>query len=681
MNIQVQRKSEDLGSNPVRSFYLGELKRYQQADDKQPSSLVDDLENHPSGTINEKLREVVVTFSSDSEVDYYGDLEILSHEEGAVDLSYCRGEFPVLWNHGRETQIGITLRAIVKDGRGKAVLKFADNEYWNGVRDGIYRHISVSYEITEDPKIIKPQNDGDKWRIYVTKWRVLEISLVSMPRDDQSTGIGRGYNIDDLKNKEIKMANKVSDGHANENQAATQKNNNESAKRSAIEAGKNLDYERIKEISDMASQHGRSDLIPKYINERGLTVKDLMSEMLSDVKKGSGQAQEKSFGRSEPVISEKAGESIGLNDKERAAFSFANAIKCTVLGTRRGYELEYDVLEEMRAKDSKATQSTVIIPLEVMRAKRDIDGMMAGSAGYGAEYVETSVDSKSFIDVLREGSILDKLGADLRNGLHGNFSIPGAGNDVVAGFFGETEEIKDPTKLGTYEVTLTPKRIGALTYFSTTLLDQSSINIESYVRKSLAWSVSKVLDRAAIFGEGRKAGDGQTVLEPVGVLKRLQNFDEAEGRTEEEKRIITPQKGKLVDYSDIVELESRIASQNADLGKLTYVTSTRGRGFLKSVAELEQSGKRIWTESSRRGFGEVNGYSAMATNMWGVDEKSTLIIFGNWEDVVIGTWGHLRLDLEKVSKRDSIEAVCNLHGDAAIKRAESFAVMKAPIQL
>ena len=579
---------------------------------------------------------------------------------------------------------------MIQDGKGKAVLRFADNEYWKNVKDGIFRNISITYDYLETPKIIKPQRDGDKWKIYVTKWRLLEVSVVSMPRDDLSTGIGRSY-INDLKNKENDMAKKVTgNGHAtNENEAASQENkqanqndstsNQGSSQRSVVSEGRNFDYERIREISDMAAQHGRTDLIPKYINERSLSVKDLANEMLSDVRRGRGQGQASYYNSNEPQISENSGESIGINERESRQFSFANAIKSTILDTREGFELEYDVMKEMRQKEN-APRSSIIIPLEVMQAKRDFEGMSSGESGHGSDYIQTTVDTKSFIDVLREKTILDKLGADMRTGLKGNVVLPGAGNDVVASFLGETEEIKDPTKLETYGIPLSPKRIAALTYYSRTILDQSSINIESSVRDQLARAVARTLDRAAIFGEGRADANGK-LLEPIGLLKKLKDYDNVAGRDAEDKRFIVAPKGKLVDYNNIIELETRIATENADIGKLTYVTSTRGRGFLKSIAELEQSGKRVWTESRQRGWGEINGYNGMATTMWGEEDKKTLIIFGNWADVVIGTWGSLRLDLEEIAKKDSIEAVVNLKGDTAIKRPVSFAAMYAPIRL
>jgi phage head maturation protease len=109
-----------------------------------------------------------------------------------MDLSRLNDGAPWLWNHERNTVLGVVEKAWLGDDRRLySTVKWSPNttergteEYKrrNDIEAGITRNVSFAYEIRE----IEERGDG----FYVTSWPVLEVSSVSVPAD-QTVGLGR----------------------------------------------------------------------------------------------------------------------------------------------------------------------------------------------------------------------------------------------------------------------------------------------------------------------------------------------------------------------------------------------------------------------------------------------------------------------------------------------------------
>ena len=81
----------------------------------------------------------------------------------------------------------------------------------------------------------------------------------------------------------------------------------------------------------------------------------------------------------------------------------------------------------------------------------------------------------------------------------------------------------------------------------------------------------------------------------------------------------------------------------------------------------------------------LNGYNAeVSTNVPSDLDKGTstgvchAMIFGNWEDLLIGQWGGLDLVVDPYTKAKNaqIELVVNSWWDIAVRHPESFAAMQ-----
>ena len=133
----------------------------------------------------------------------------------------------------------------------------------------------------------------------------------------------------------------------------------------------------------------------------------------------------------------------------------------------------------------------------------------------------------------------------------------------------------------------------------------------------------------------------------------------------------------LDDYS-IPQLETEVADGNADLGNLGYVMSAKGRGIMKQVDEGTDTGFRLWSKENT-----VNGYSAFATNQIPNDLTSgsstglSAVIFGNWNDLIIGMWGALDILVDPYtgSTSGTVRVVALQDLDVQLRHVESFAAI------
>ncbi len=104
--------------------------------------------------------------------------------------------------------------------------------------------------------------------------------------------------------------------------------------------------------------------------------------------------------------------------------------------------------------------------------------------------------------------------------------------------------------------------------------------------------------------------------------------------------------GAALTYGHIVDLESTVSNANADNGSLAYLTNSKVRGHAKKTVKFGSGTEAmIWEDGDR-----LNGYPALVSN--NVPSNLTkgtavgtasAVIFGNWQDLLIGLWGAMDL--------------------------------------
>ena len=146
----------------------------------------------------ENTRKFLLTFSSEEPYERWFGVEILSHQEGAIDLSRLNGIGVVLFNHDKNKVLGKILRAWVENERGYAEIEFDNDEFAEVIRQkvvgGTLKGVSVGYIVMawEEVKGGATSSDGKhKGPCSVAvSWMPTEISIVSVPADS-TVGVGR----------------------------------------------------------------------------------------------------------------------------------------------------------------------------------------------------------------------------------------------------------------------------------------------------------------------------------------------------------------------------------------------------------------------------------------------------------------------------------------------------------
>lgn len=143
-------------------------------------------------------RKFILSFSSEEPYERWWGVEILSHAEGAVDLTRLNSIGCVLYNHDRDRVLGKVLRAWIENDRGNAEIEFDDDAesevIYQKVKNATLKGVSVGYRVNnwEEVAANKKSVDGKFTGPcdIATRWEPFEISIVSVPADP-TVGVGR----------------------------------------------------------------------------------------------------------------------------------------------------------------------------------------------------------------------------------------------------------------------------------------------------------------------------------------------------------------------------------------------------------------------------------------------------------------------------------------------------------
>lgn len=567
-----------------------------------------------SGAIDEETRRVKIAVSSEAPVERNFGKEILDHTEKSVDLSFAKsGRMPLLLDHDPKQQIGVvedvTLDASARVLR--ATVRFSRNglgkEVFDDVTDGIRANISVGYAVNK-----MEREDADSYR--VNSWRVMEVSVVSIPADT-SVGVGRSEEVSAepktetiIETKETIMSEIDKDVVAAEARSARDK--------------------EVAAIIELGAKHQRSDLAAKAVAEHK-DLSEFRGELLD-------------------VIGDKPLETneVGLTKKEVREFSVMRAIRAMANPSDRQAQEDAAFEREVSEAAQRATGRSargIMLPTEVLRswAQRDIN--TSDDSGLIAE----DFRGGDFIDVLRNASSVMAAGATMLNGLQGNVAIPKKTAASSAGWIateGGASAESEPT-FG--QVTMSPKVVGANTQITRLMMQQSSLDIENLIRNDLAQGIALAIDAGALAGTG---SSGQ----PTGIANT--------------SGINTPTAfaGATPTFAEVVAMETAVAEDNALLGNLAYILPASMYGALKTTAKDAGSGQFVVGPD-----GQINGYNAVVSNQVTAGD----LFFGNFADCLIGMYGGLDIVADPYSNSTSgtVSVTALQTVDVAVRHAVSFA--------
>lgn len=617
---------------------------------------------------DEDSRLVDVAFSSEEPVKRFFGIEILDHKKKSVSLEFLDGgRAPLLLDHNTGDQIGVVEKASIDGDRvGRATVRFGKSahasEVLNDVRDGIRANVSVGYSIE---KLVTDQVEGDVETLRAVNWTPLEISFVSVPADT-SVGVGRDG---DCNHKTL--IERTPEAMPPENVTETPADAPESpapaapapaaptpepidAEKAAKDATK-AERARIEEIEALGRKFNLQDDAREAIAE-STSIEQFRFEVVEKL------------GDQLPVSNNP--NNLDLSNEETRQYNFLAMCRAAAnpqsekLAEAAAFEIECSA--EISTRLGKQPNG-FFVPLDVQQrqdpfSERIVVGLqkrdLTSTATSGGELIGTSHLAGSFIELLRNATIVKTLGARVLSNLVGNISIPKLSAGASGSWVAENAAPSETTHT-TASVTMSPKHIAAFTEIGRTLLIQSDPSVDQMVREDLALSAAITQDAGAINGSG-------TNQQPTGILNTTGIGSVADAATA----------GGAITWAKIVDNEKEVAIDNALLGSLGYLTNPKVVGSMKQTPKQSSGVEGNFIYQG----GELNGYPVGNTNQVpsnltkGSGTGLSALIFGNFADLIIAEWGTLDVLVNPFadSTKGLVRITVFLDTDIAVRHAQSF---------
>ena len=572
-----------------------------------------------SPMIDSEKRTVELSFSSETPVERAFGYEILDHTPSSIRLGRLQPKGPVLIDHNPSDHVGV-IEAISLDPDKKARARI---RFGNSLRaQEVFQDVvdGIRHQVSVGYRIHQTtQQDANTVR--VTDWEPLEISFVSLPADI-TVGVGRSASF-------------INQGDTMENNLSTEAVDNHTI---TTDIRQN-ELTRIRELTQLGNQFNQSKLANEHM-ERGDSVSDFKEALLKTL-------------ASKP-LSQQTEPSLGLSDAEVKRFSFVKAFNALANPSnpkvQKEAAFEIEVSRTTAQKLGREPQG-IMVPPDVLKR-----GLTTGNAEstIGLDFM-----AQSFIEMLRNRAVvLPKV--TLLSGLSSPVKIPRQSGGATAYWLkeGQAPENSDQSF---DQVALTPKTLGAYTDITRKLLLENSIDVENLVRRDLATTLAQEIDRVIINGSGKDN-------EPLGILN-LPDIG----------MVTLGANGGALSWKQVVQLETEIAADNADIGQLYYITNARVRGQLKQTEKAANTAQFLMQEGVL-----LNGYQTLISNqvpsnlIKGTAKNLSALIFANLSDVLVGMWGGLDLTVDPYSMSTSgtIRLVALQDIDIAFRHLESFSAIK-----
>jgi HK97 family phage major capsid protein/HK97 family phage prohead protease len=578
--------------------------------------------------VGEESRSLEFSFSSEAPVArWFGD-EVLSHDSESVDLTRLNDGAPLLWNHNPDQVLGVVERGWI-DGekkRGMVAVRFSRSAFAEeklaDIRDGILRNVSVGYSI----------NDADQTRdgsIVATSWQPHEVSVVSVPAD-MSVGIGR------------QLETTIAAPAADQTPTLPTMETVDLTKERAAAAADAVTAERsrIAAITNLTRDHGADDLAGNLIAS-GATEADAMRSVLAAIGKRVSQPAAPKAAAAQPIASGGSAD-IGLSDKEARSFSFLKAMRAQLFPNERAFQEE--AAFEREASNAAAQRmgmspKGILIPNDVLSRS-----LTAGTASGAGDLIFTDARPGSFIELLRKRNFLTGLGVTILAGLTGPVGIPKQTGASQVYWKGEgVAGTESEPSAG--QVTMTLKEMSAWTRFSRSLMLQSSIDVETFVRNDLVTVMALEQARVALYGLGSSSQP-----EGLKLTTGINTKDFSAGQPT---------------YAELVEMETLVAADDADIGTMGYVTNATIYGGFKTTEKAANTAQFVLEPG-----GTVNSYGVTRSNQ----VESGDVFFGVWSQLVLGLFGAVDLQVNPYSedKEGNIRVVAHQAIDYAVRHPQAF---------
>ena len=315
-------------------------------------------------------------------------------------------------------------------------------------------------------------------------------------------------------------------------------------------------------------------------------------------------------------------------EKELRQFSISKFLRQSLPGeTMDGIEAEMAQEGKREFQQGiKGAAEGVFLPSSLLRTYYYTN---ASEANYGQAFVEQT--GLTYIGKLRNATIGRRLGVRYLDGLQGNIAFVTGGADAAW----VAEEAAASKQKPTYtKAVMSPKRLQVLQGVTYDLMHQSSKALDNLIMEDMVKAHAVALD-AAIFAGSGSSGQPTGVLSASGV--NTITIDASNG-------------GPLT-HDLLVQMETEVGIDNGLLDDtLAYVSNAKVQGKLK--------------------FFMSNG---IPSNL-GTGSAFSAAIFGNWSEVLVGSWGGLQLIVDPYTAKANgvLEISAAAYHDVLVRTPQAF---------
>ena len=558
--------------------------------------------------IDEESRTATLAFASELPYERWWGVEILDCTAPAIRMNRLTSGANLLVDHDMRDVVGVVESVSIDADRvARATVRFGRSaraeEVWRDVVDGIRRNVSVGYMIHK-AQLVETNENVETYR--VTDWEPFEVSLVSVPADP-SVGVGRSLETvtvavtvtssEDEEQDPAADAAEGADDDAVEPSGTPAELGDRTHQPSKTMTDIVVTEQRnhAAEISKLASNIPGAQEHALRAIQAGHTVEQFQAELLRHM-------------ANKPMPTP----DVGLTPKEAQRYSITRAIRAMVDRdwSAAGFERECHNAILKRAGLGDAPNGGFYVPYEVQ--KRDLT---AGTGSQGGFLVATDNLASSFVELLRNRTLVGQLGATMLSGLVGNVTIPRQTSANSATWLANEASTITETNAAFGQIAMTPKHVGAYQEISRQLLMQSAPSVDMLVMNDLARVIAIAIDLAALEGSG---ASGQ----PTGISQTAG---------------IGSVTGTSLAYAGVLEFQSDVAGGNALAENCAYVTTPAVAALLAARQRFASTDTPLWEGNLLDG--RMSGFRAVST----LQVTAASMIFGDFSQVIVGDWGRLEI--------------------------------------
>ena len=684
--------------------------------------IIDTVEIRAVDTDSDAYQDWRAILSTDFERPFYwGEIEILEHEQGSVDLSVVdRGQAAVGGlGHRNENVCGSILAdgANIGNGKFEATLRIVNdggrgseiNKLW---AQGIGTSLSIDYRWgrnegdVELEKRLADDNDDVIYVYRVKRWQILGVSVVRFPADDEATVQGARTYVKNYvlqRGLEMQILGRDSGSGVPENDIDENQNVDisQAPRNSADDVNEydlmrnsiNTDFDEIiASMNEDKLSNGMRDHLTNMRMDHEQRIRrggEYVSGTLTrDALKLLAENGEAGISVSEDITVTDDGETVRQDlSKNALVRAFADASQHLGRSTadatsgmidiglgqnhtsNAGHvrELNMAMLDacssEVRThlQGTNGVMMTPDVYINALRAMERSFTVTGDTGTKGANLVQTDVLTTEWVDQLYASAELDFLGVRMMMGQTSNLQIPQLGGKLSTAYVAETGEITAADTTIT-AVTTTPHRMGSRANISQQLLFQTNEFASEIVMAALMAGKAEQVNTTALNGSG--ASNQPTGLTNVTGLGN--------------KDVVWAS----ASWEDVLDWITKLSGANASMSGARFVLGNAGLAQLAATFKDANGGSEPIVNFMRNPDGRISlslssGIPGIVTTILTAGSETVVAIIGNWKMFWYVEYGMPFVIQDSITRAAHGEKVTTLQcfNDFKVLRTADFATL------